>query len=159
MTDAIFLAAVTGLFIRRIALPQVSYISLMGDYFPLILLFGIGVTGVMMRYFTKTDIVSVKILALSLVSLSPDAGVLAKLSPLFYTHLFLISVLFLYFPFSKLVHMGGVFLSPTRVLAANNRWKRHVNPWNYPVHVHTYEEYENDFRAKMKDAGLPVEKE
>jgi len=25
--------------------------------------------------------------------------------------------------------------------------------------VHTYEEYENDFRDKMKGAGLPVEKE
>ncbi len=29
----------------------------------------------------------------------------------------------------------------------------------YPVHVHTYEEYENDFRVKMKESGLPVEKE
>jgi hypothetical protein len=36
---------------------------------------------------------------------------------------------------------------------------RHVNPWNYPVKVHTYEEYEDDFRVKMKNAGLPVEKE
>jgi nitrate reductase gamma subunit len=159
ITDVVFLAALTGLFIRRIALPQVRYISLVADYFPLFLILGIGITGVMMRYFTKTDIVSVKVLAMSLVSFSPDASVLGQISPIFFVHLFLISVLFLYFPFSKLVHLGGVFLSPTRVLAANNRWKRHVNPWNYPVHVHTYEEYENDFRAKMKEAGLPVEKE
>ena len=34
ITDVIFLAAVTGLFIRRIALPQVRYISLIADYFP-----------------------------------------------------------------------------------------------------------------------------
>ncbi len=159
ITDVVFLAAVTGLFIRRIALPQVRYISLAADYFPLFLILGIGITGVMMRYFTKTDIVSVKMLAMSLVSFSPNTTVLGQISPVFYVHLFLISVLFLYFPFSKLVHMGGVFMSPTRNMAANNRWKRHVNPWNYPVHVHTYEEYENDFRAKMKDAGLPVEKE
>jgi nitrate reductase gamma subunit len=33
-----------------------------------------------------------------------------------------------------------------------------VNPWNYPVKVHTYEEYEDDFREKMIEAGLPVEK-
>ncbi len=159
MTDVVFLAAVTGLFIRRIALPQVRYISLIADYFPLFLILGIGVTGVMMRYFTKTDIVSVKMLMMSLVRFSPDPSVLGQIGVLFFIHLFLISVLFLYFPFSKLVHMGGVFMSPTRNLAANNRWKRHVNPWNYPVHVHTYEEYENDFRAKMKNAGLPVEKE
>ena len=57
------------------------------------------------------------------------------------------------------VHMGGVFMSPTRNLANTSRSKRHVNPWNYPVHVHTYEEYENEFREKMKGAGLPVEKE
>jgi [DsrC]-trisulfide reductase subunit M len=78
---------------------------------------------------------------------------------IFYIHLFLLSVLFAYFPMSKLVHLGGVFLSPTRNMANNNRMKRHVNPWNYPVHVHTYEEYENDFRDKMKNAGIPVEKE
>ncbi len=159
ITDVIFLAAVTGLFIRRIALPQVRYISLIADYFPLFLILGIGITGVMMRYLTKIDIVSVKMLMMSLVRFSPDPTVLGQIGVLFYIHLFLISTLFLYFPFSKLVHMGGVFMSPTRNMAANNRWKRHINPWNYPVHVHTYEEYENDFRAKMKNAGLPVEKE
>jgi hypothetical protein len=55
--------------------------------------------------------------------------------------------------------MAGVFLSPTRNLANNNRSVRHVNPWNYPVKVHTYEEYEEEFREFMKDAGIPVEKE
>jgi hypothetical protein len=35
---------------------------------------------------------------------------------------------------------------------------RHINPWNYPVKTHTYEEYEEEFRDKMVEAGLPVEK-
>ena len=81
------------------------------------------------------------------------------ISPLFYGHLFLVCVLLAYFPFSKLMHMAGVFLSPTRNLANNNRAVRHVNPWDYPVKVHTYEEYEDEFRDKMKAAGIPVEKE
>ena len=68
------------------------------------------------------------------------------------------SVLFAYFPFSKLVHMGGIFLSPTRNLSNNNRIVRHINPWNYPVKTHTYEEYEDEFREKMVEAGLPVDK-
>ena len=157
MTDAVLLGAVTYLFIRRIWLPQVRYISLIADYFPLFLILGIGITGVLMRYFTKTDIVSVKILAMGLISFKPTVA--ETISPMFFTHLFLLSVLFVYFPLSKLVHMAGVFMSPTRNLANNSRMKRHVNPWNYPVHVHTYEEYENDFREKMKGAGLPVEKE
>ena len=159
MTDLVLLGAVFYLFLRRIGIPQLSYISLINDYFPLILIFGIGLTGVLMRYFYKTDIVSVKMLTMGLVSFHPDPAVLAKIGVIFYIHLFLICALFAYFPFSKLVHMGGVFLSPTRVLANNNRKKRHINPWNYPVHVHTYTEYENDFRDKMKGAGLPVEKE
>ena len=157
MTDAVILASVTYLFIRRIGIPQVKYISLVADYFPLFLILGIAVTGVLMRYFTKTDIVSVKMLAMGLMSFQP--AVAETISPMFFTHLFLLSVLFVYFPLSKLVHMAGVFMSPTRNLANTSREKRHINPWNYPVHVHTYDEYENDFRDKMKGAGLPVEKE
>jgi len=52
-----------------------------------------------------------------------------------------------------------VFMSPTRNLASNNRWVRHVNPWNYPVKFHSYEEYEDKFREAMIEVGLPVEKE
>ena len=107
----------------------------------------------MMRYFTKVALVSVKELTMGLVSFNPVIP--DGIGVIFYIHLFLISVLFAYFPFSKLVHMPGVFLSPTRNMINNSRMVRHVNPWNYPVHVHTYEEYENDFREKMKTAGYP----
>ena len=55
--------------------------------------------------------------------------------------------------------MAGVFMSPTRNLTANTREVRHVNPWNHPVPVHTYQEYEDEFRERMRDAGLPLEKE
>lgn len=157
ITDVVFLGAVTYLFIRRVAVPQVKYISLAADYFPLFLILGIGVTGVMMRYLIKPSVVHVKTLMMSLVTFSPVVP--EGLSPLFYVHLFLVSALFLYFPFSKLVHAGGVFLSPTRNLSNNSRVKRHINPWNAPVHLHTYEEYEDEFREKMKTAGIPVEKE
>ena len=71
MTDVVLLAAVTYLFIRRVTLPQVRYISLIGDYFPLFLILGIGMSGVLMRYFIKTDIVSVKVLTMGLISFSP----------------------------------------------------------------------------------------
>jgi nitrate reductase gamma subunit len=157
LTDLVLLAAVFYLFLRRIGIPQMRYISLTSDYFPLFLIFAIALTGVLMRYFIKTDIVSVKVLAMGLVSFKP--AIPEGIGAIFYIHLFLLSVLLAYFPMSKLVHLGGVFLSPTRNLANNNRMKRHVNPWNYPVHVHTYQEYEDDFRVKMKGAGIPVEKE
>jgi nitrate reductase gamma subunit len=74
-------------------------------------------------------------------------------------HLMLASALAAYFPFSKLMHMGGVFLSPTRNLANNNGCQRHINPWNYPVKTHTYQEWEDEFREKIIAAGLPLEVE
>jgi hypothetical protein len=36
---------------------------------------------------------------------------------------------------------------------------RHINPWDYPVKMHTYEEWEDEFREKIKAAGLPLERE
>ena len=157
LTDLIFLGAVTFLFLRRVIIPQVRYISLAADYFPLFLIGAIGFSGVLMRYFFKTDVVGIKQLTMGLITFSPVVP--TGIGIIFYIHLFLISALFAYFPLSKLMHMAGVFLSPTRNLANNNRAVMHVNPWNYPVKVHTYEEYEDDFREKMKAAGIPVEKE
>ena len=157
ITDVLILAALTFLFLRRITDPKLKYISLASDYFPLFLIISIAVTGILMRYFTKVDIVGVKELAIGLFSFNPI--VTNGIGIMFYIHLFLVSILIAYFPFSKLLHMPGVFLSPTRNLANNSRMKRHINPWNKPVRIHTYEEYEDEFRDKMKAAGIPVEKE
>jgi len=157
ITDLVFLGAVTFLFLRRVVIPQVRYISLAADYFPLFLIGGIGITGVLMRYFLKTDVVGIKELTMGWVTFNPVVP--GGINIIFYIHLFLVASLLVYFPMSKLMHMAGVFLSPTRNLANNNRAEMHVNPWNYPVKVHTYQEYEDDFRDKMKAVGLPVEKE
>jgi nitrate reductase gamma subunit len=157
LTDVVLLGAVTFLVFRRLAMPLIKYISLPADYFPLFLILGIAITGILMRYFTKVHIVGVKGLVLGLLSFQPVIP--DGIGVIFYIHLFLVSTLLAYFPMSKLMHMGGVFLSPTRNMANNSREVRHVNPWNYPVHVHTYAEYEEEFREKMKKAGLPVEKE
>jgi nitrate reductase gamma subunit len=157
LSDAALVAAATFLFLRRVAIPQVRFISLPADYFALFLILGIAVTGCLMRYIFRVDVVGAKELAIGLVTFSP--AVPDGMGATFYIHLFLVSVLLAYFPQSKLIHMGGVFLSPTRNLANDNRASRHENPWDYEVKVHTYEEYEDEFRDKMKAAGLPVEKE
>jgi nitrate reductase gamma subunit len=156
LSGVALLAAVTFLFLRRILIPQVKYISLGSDYFPLFLIFGIAFTGILMRYFTKVDIVGVKEFTMSLVTLNPH--VIKGIGGVFYVHLFFVSVLLVYFPFSKLMHLGGIFMSPTRNMVNNSRAKRHVNPWNYPVKIHTYDAYEDEFREKMIEANLPVEK-
>jgi len=153
----VLLASVTYLFFRRIYIPQVRYVSLAADYFPLFLIMGIAISGILMRYFIRVDVVGAKQLAMGIVTLHPTIP--EGIGAIFYIHLFFVSVLLAYFPFSKLMHLGGIFLSPTRNLANNNRMKRHVNPWSYPVKVHTYDEYEEEFREKMIEVGLPVEKE
>jgi nitrate reductase gamma subunit len=157
VSDALFLVSVTYLFLRRVAIPQVRAISLPSDTFPLLLILAIGLSGFFMRHVWKVDLSRVKLLALGWVSFHPRSP--EGLGVIFYLHLFLVSILLAYIPLSKLAHMGGAFLSPTRNLANDSRMRRHVNPWDQPVKVHTYEEYEDEFRDKMKAAGIPVEKE
>lgn len=152
-TDLFFIGAVTFLFVRRLG-GQMRLLSLAADYFALALLLLIGVTGVLMRYAFHVNIPGIKDHMLSLLRLSP-AGV--RLDGIFYGHLFLVSVLMAYFPLSKLVHAGGVFLSPTRNMPNDSRIHRHINPWDYPAPPHAYADYENDFREKMVEAGLPVD--
>jgi nitrate reductase gamma subunit len=157
-TDLIFTLAVTFLFLRRVLIPQVRYISFAADYFPLFLIFAIGATGILMRYFIRVDIVNIKQLTMGLATFSPS--ITGEIGSIFYIHIFLVSALMAYFPFSKLMHLGGVFMSPTRNLANTNRQIRHVNPWNDPnIKPHSYAGYEDEFREFMVDAGLPVEKE
>ncbi len=156
LSGLVLLAAVTYLVARRLFIRPVRYISLASDYFPLFLIFGIALTGILMRYFIKVDITAAKELTMGLVTLRPTIP--EGVGTVFYVHLFFVSVLLAYFPFSKLMHLGGIFLSPTRNLTTDTRAKRHVNPWNYPVPVHTYQEYEDEFREKMIEVGLPVDK-
>ena len=155
LSDVILVAALGYLLFRRFRDPAVRFISLFADYFALFLLFGIAVTGILMRYFTRVDVLSVKEFALGLAALRP--AVPQTIAPMFLAHLLLVCTLAAYFPFSKLMHIGGVFLSPTRNLANNSRAFRHINPWNAPVKTHSYAEWEEEFSEKILAAGLPVE--
>ncbi len=156
LTGIILLVALVFLLCRRIFNERLRYLSLANDYFPLFLLIGIVVTGILLRYVDKTDIASVKVMTMGLVSLSP---VLPEgINALFFMHITLVSVLLIYFPFSKLMHMMGIFFSPTRNLANNSRAVRHINPWNPPKKYTTYAAYEDDFRVPMAEAGLPLDK-
>ena len=159
ITDIGLLAGIVLLFSRRLITRHVRFISLMNDYFPLVLIFGIALSGILMRYFLRTDIdiVNIKQLAVGLVTFSPTIG--AEIGAIFYIHLFLVCALLAYFPFSKLMHFAGAFMSPTRNMKNDSRAKRHVNPWNPRILPHSYAGYEDEFREFMVDAGIPVEKE
>jgi nitrate reductase gamma subunit len=155
VTDVLVVAALLWLLWRRLADSQMRYMSLPADYFPLFLLLAVVLSGISMRYWTRVDLVAAKELTVGLVTFNPVVPATVGLP--FYLHLFMVSALFAYFPFSKLMHMGGVFLSPTRVLANSNRRVRHVNPWNPEVEVHTYEQWEEEFEKLLKASGIPLE--
>ncbi len=157
ISDLLILGGLTMLLARRFTDAKVRYISLVNDYFPLFLILGIALSGVYMRYIAKVDIMSIKDVVMGLVTFNykVPAGVDAS----FFVHLFLVSTLLVYFPFSKLMHMGGVFLSPTRNMPNDTRMVHYENPWNDPnVKPHSYEAYEDDFREPMFEAGLPLDK-
>lgn len=158
MSSFILLAAVTFLFLRRVIRVDLRYLSLPADYFPLFLIFAIGSTGLLMRHVFRIDVVAAKELTVGLTTFSP--AITGEIGAIFFVHVFLVSVLLAYFPFSKLMHLGGIFMSPTRNMANNSRMVRHINPWNDPnIKPHSYEAYEDDFREFMVEAGLPVDKE
>jgi len=114
---------------RRLVIDRALYISILGDYFALVLLLAIAVSGILLKVFFRTYIVDVKALLLGLIHFQPF---LADAHWLFALHFLLVMVLLIYFPFGKLMHSGGLVLSPTRNQRANFA-QRFVNPWDFPV--------------------------
>ncbi len=115
-----------GLFARRIFVDRVRYISAPSDYLWLVLLVLIGISGLIMKFVSRTDVVMVKQFFTGLYSMS--IGQLPLDFPLI-LHLLLVAILMLLFPFSKLLHVPGIFFSPSRNQVDNPREKRHVAPW------------------------------
>ena len=155
ISDVVLVCALVYLITRRLRDPVLRFVSLFSDHFVLFLLAAIALSGLLLRFVVRVDVLAVKQFALSLAALRPHAP--TPSSALFVVHLLLVSTLAGYFPASKLVHMAGVFLSPTRNLPNNNRARRHVNPWNPPVATHSYEEWEQEFHDKLKIAAIPNE--
>jgi nitrate reductase gamma subunit len=155
--DAGLVAGLTFLFLRRVLDRRLRYLTLAADYLPLALVATVAGSGVLMRWWSHTDVAAVKRFALGLATFHPVAP--AGVGLLFYIHLFSASALAVSIPFTKLSHMAGVFFSPTRNLPNDSRARRHVNPWLAPAQVHTYAEWEDEFRDRMRGAELPLERE
>lgn len=120
------LAGLAGLWLRRMVVDRVRYISAPSDHLMLALLVAIAAAGLLMRTVSHTDIVAVKAFALGLLVF--DWQPLPADGPLL-VHLALVAVLMMVFPVSKLLHAPAVFFSPTRVQVDNPREQRHVARW------------------------------
>ena len=115
-----------GLWARRFLVERVRYISGPSDHLMLALLVLIGVTGLGMKFVARTDIIQVKVFFLGLLRF--DLQPLPADGPLL-IHLAAVATLMIVFPFSKLLHVPGVFFSPSRTQVDNAREKRHLAPW------------------------------
>lgn len=115
-----------GLWARRLFVERIRYISTPSDHAMLLLLIGIGVSGLLMSFVTRVDVVAVKNFFTGWMGFSignlPSDFVL-------YFHLISVAALMVIFPISKLLHAPGIFFSPTRNQTDNPREKRHIAPW------------------------------
>ncbi|MCA1925112.1 MAG: respiratory nitrate reductase subunit gamma [Thiobacillus sp.] len=115
-----------GLLARRFVVDRVRYISTPSDYLMLVLLIGIGVTGMLTTFVVHTDIVALKqfFMGLMFFDLQPVPE-----DPIILAHLAMVALLMVIFPISKLLHAPGIFFSPTRNQVDDPREHRHVAAW------------------------------
>jgi len=120
------LAGLIGLLIRRIFQQRIRYISAPSDYLMLALLLLIAVSGTMMTFVSKVDIISVKAFMLGLLRFRIET---MPVEPVLLIHLGSVALLMIIFPISKLMHAPGLFFSPSRTQVDNAREFRHLSAW------------------------------
>ncbi len=122
----VMVVGLAGLWARRFLVDRVRYISTPSDHLMLALLIAIGISGMLMTFVAHTDVVAVKAFMLGLMTFDFQP---MPADPLLMAHLFLVAVLMIIFPVSKLLHAPGIFFSPTRNQADDPRETRHIAPW------------------------------
>jgi len=120
------LLGAAGLWGRRLFVERIRYISTPSDHLMLVLFMVIAASGLSMTFIAHTDVIAVKgfflgLMHFNLQPLPEHAGL--------YVHLFLVAVLLMIFPISKLLHAPGIFFSPSRNQTDNPREKRHISAW------------------------------
>lgn len=120
------IVGLAGLWARRFLVDRVRYISAPSDHLILALLILIGVSGLLITFVFHTDVVAIKTFFLGLYAFEIRP---LPADPLLLLHLFLVAMLMILFPYSKLLHAPGLFFSPSRNQADNPREQRHLAPW------------------------------
>jgi nitrate reductase gamma subunit len=92
----------------------------------LLLLIGIGATGLTMKFVMPVDILMVKQFFLGLMRFQINE---LPMHPGVLIHLGLVAILMIIFPISKLMHAPGLFFAPSRTQVDNAREFRHLSAW------------------------------
>jgi nitrate reductase gamma subunit len=108
LAGIVLLATVAILLARRLVVARVREISGVPDFFALLLLLAVVVSGDLMRVGGQpVDLIQTRAWAVSLLSFSP----VVPSHPAFLLHVLCAEVLILYMAFSKLMHFGGIFFT------------------------------------------------
>ncbi|MHC1696618.1 MAG: respiratory nitrate reductase subunit gamma [Geobacteraceae bacterium] len=108
-SGVVMLLALGALIIGRIVNPVVRKLSAPEDFFTLLLLISIAVSGLLMYLpVFHVDLPAIRAYLVGLLYLQPTP---LPHSPLFVIHFLLVNLLLLYFPFSRLLHSTGYFVN------------------------------------------------
>ena len=110
VSGLLLLLSLCALLCRRIWNARVRFISLFSDHFALLLLLASAISGELLHAFCQRDLAAIKHFAHGLAAFHPAMN--AELPPLFLVHRLLVGALLIYFPFSKLMHFGGIVAEP-----------------------------------------------
>jgi nitrate reductase gamma subunit len=99
------------LLIRRLTINRVRQVSGVPDFFALLLLVAIILTGDMMRFGAHFDLGLTRDWFWSLLKFSPQV----PQNGMFLVHILLAFFLIMYIPFSKILHMGGIFFTQSLI--------------------------------------------
>lgn len=140
------------LLFRRILIESIRYVSKLPDYLILVLLLLLIFFGNYTRAYGGIDLDAVRSYMLSLLYFKPT---LPPDNIYFLTHYVLAMIFLIYVPFSKIGHLIGWLLAPSRNMRNIARHKRHINPWNeeVPGRPMSWEEYYQKFKHELEQLG------
>lgn len=114
-TGVVMFAALLILLYRRTAVSEVKRLSDPADYFDLLLILAIVVSGLHMRMTSlHVDLLAIRAYLGGIISFQPTP---IPTDWIFVSHFFLVNVLLIYIPFSKLVHFAGSIVNQSILVA------------------------------------------
>jgi nitrate reductase gamma subunit len=114
-SGVVMLAALIILLYRRTAVPEIKRLSDPADYFDLLLILAIVVSGLHMRMTSlDMDLMAIRAYLGGILSFHPTP---IPKEWIFVSHFFLVNVLLIYIPFSKLVHFAGSIVNQSMLVA------------------------------------------
>ncbi len=110
IAGVIILITAILLLVRRFTTQRVREISDFSDFFALLLVIAILITGNVMRFGEHFDLEITRTYFSQLFSFS-FIGMTLPQNGMFTFHFFLVQLLLMYIPFSKILHFGGIFFT------------------------------------------------